>query len=115
MTIELPYALLPLTTTAPTACAPRCAAPSASGHSRYRRRAGRFDHWLTRAIASGVAPLQRLAAGPHAASEAVKAGVTLPWSAGPVAGHIDRPRMLDRSMFARARLGLLSRRFPRAA
>ena len=43
--------------------------------------------------------------------EAVKAGVTLPWSTGPVEGHINRLKMLKRQMFGRARLDLLSRRF----
>src|SRR5712671_3057758 len=42
---------------------------------------------------------------------AVKAGVTLPWSSGPVEGHINRLKMLKRQMFGRARLDLLSRRF----
>ena len=42
---------------------------------------------------------------------AVKAGVTLPWSNGPVEGHINRLKMLKRQMFGRAHLDLLSRRF----
>jgi transposase len=79
------------------------------------RQADRFDHWLTCAIASGVAPLQRFAAGLHADYEAVKAGVTLPWSTGPVEGQINRLKMLKRSMFGRAKLDLLSRRFLLAA
>jgi hypothetical protein len=41
----------------------------------------------------------------------VKAGVTLPWSTGPVEGHINRLKMLKRHMFDRAHLDLLSRRF----
>jgi transposase len=79
------------------------------------RRADRFDHWLACAIASGVAPLQRFADGLHADYEAVKAGVTLRWSTGPVEGRINRLKMLKRSMFGRAKLDLLSRRFLRAA
>jgi transposase len=46
---------------------------------------------------------------------AVKAGMTLPWSTGPVEGHINRLTMLKRQMFGRARLDLLSRRFLLAA
>jgi hypothetical protein len=42
---------------------------------------------------------------------AVKAGVTLPWSTGPVEGHINRLKMLKRQMFGRAHVDLLSRRF----
>jgi transposase len=43
--------------------------------------------------------------------EAVKAGMTLPWSNGPVEGHINRLKMLKRQMYGRAGIDLLSRRF----
>ena len=43
--------------------------------------------------------------------EAVKAGVTLPWSTSPVEGHINRLTMVKRQMCGRARLELLSHRF----
>jgi transposase len=61
--------------------------------------------------------MQRFAHGLRDDYEAVKAGVTLPWSSGPVEGHINRLKMLKRQMCGRARLDLLSRRFvgaPRA-
>jgi transposase len=80
-----------------------------------QRQADRFDAWLTRAVASGVAPLRRFARGLLADYEAVKAGLRLPWSNGPVEGHINRLKMLKRQMFGRAKLDLLSRRFLRAA
>jgi transposase len=73
--------------------------------------AGRFDHWLAHAVASGVAPLRRFATGLRADYEAVKAGLMMPWSTGPVEGHINRLKMLKRSMFGRAKLDLLSQRF----
>jgi transposase len=76
-----------------------------------QRQADRFDDWLARVVVSGVAPLQRFAAGLRADYEAVKAGLRLPWSTGPVEGHINRLKMLKRSMFGRAKLDLLSRRF----
>jgi transposase len=79
------------------------------------RQADRFDDWLARALASGVAPLRRFATGLRADYEAVKAGFRLPWSNGPVEGHINRLKMLKRQMFGRAKLDLLSRRFLRAA
>jgi len=47
--------------------------------------------------------------------DAVAAGLTLPWSSGPVEGHVNRLKMLKRQMFGRAKLDLLSRRFLRAA
>jgi transposase len=80
-----------------------------------QRQADRFDAWLARAVAGGVSPLRRFAAGLRADYEAVKAGLRLPWSNGPVEGHINRLKMLKRQMFGRAKLDLLSRRFLRAA
>jgi transposase len=58
--------------------------------------------------------LQRFAQGLRDDYAAVKAGATLPWSNGPVEGHINRLKMLKRQMFGRAHLDLLSRRFVRA-
>jgi transposase len=64
-----------------------------------------------RATASAIAPLRRFAAGLLADYEAVKAGLRLPWSTGPVEGQINRLKMLKRSMFGRAKIDLLSWRF----
>ena len=47
--------------------------------------------------------------------DAVKAGMTLEWSNGPVEGQINRLKMLKRQMYGRASLELLSRRFLWAA
>jgi transposase len=60
-------------------------------------------------------PLQRFAKGLRDDYDAVKAGVTLPWSNGPVEGHIYRLKMLKRQMFGRASLDLLQRRFLQAS
>jgi transposase len=73
-----------------------------------------LDPWLQRASTSTVEALRRFAAGLYEDYAAVKAGVTLPWSTGPVEGHINRLKMLKRQMFGRARLDLLGRRFVRA-
>jgi transposase len=72
-----------------------------------------LDPWLQRASTSTVEAIQRFATGLYEDYAAVKAGVTLPWSTGPVEGHINRLKMLKRHMFGRARLDLLSRRFVR--
>ena len=48
------------------------------------RQPDRFDTWLERATTSPVAPLQRFATGLRADYDAVKAGITLRWSNGPV-------------------------------
>jgi len=70
-----------------------------------------LDPWLKRATASPLEALRRFAAGLYEDYAAVKAGVTLRWSSGPVEGHINRLKMLKRQMFGRAHLDLLSRRF----
>jgi transposase len=70
-----------------------------------------LDPWLQRATTSALEALQRFASGLREDYEAVKAGVSLPWSTSPVEGHINRLKMLKRQMFGRARLDLLSRRF----
>jgi len=76
-----------------------------------QRQPAQLDPWLQRATTSPLEALQRFASGLRDDYEAVKAGVTLPWSTGPVEGHINRLKMLKRQMFGRARLDLLSRRF----
>jgi transposase len=45
----------------------------------------------------------------------VKTSLILPWSNGPVEGHINRLKTLKRSMYGRAGLDLLTRRFLLAA
>jgi transposase len=70
-----------------------------------------LDPWLQRATTSPLEALRRFATGLQDDYAAVKAGVTLPWSNGPVEGHINHLKMLKRQMFGRAHLDLLSRRF----
>ena len=80
-----------------------------------QRQPDQLDPWLARAAESPLVPLQRFAKGLRDDYDAVKAGVTLPWSNGPVEGHINRLKMLKRQMFGRARLDLLQQRFLLAA
>jgi transposase len=79
-----------------------------------QRQPAQLDPWLQRATTSTLEALQRFAQGLYEDDEAVRAGVTVPWSTGPVEGHINRLKMLKRQMFGRAHLDLLSRRFLRA-
>jgi transposase len=79
-----------------------------------QRQPTQLDPWLKRATTSAVDAMRRFATGLYEDYEAVKAGVTLPWSTSPVEGHINRLKMVKRQMFGRARLDLLSRRFLRA-
>jgi transposase len=76
-----------------------------------QRQPAQLDPWLQRATTSSLEALQRFAKGLYEDYEAVRAGVTVPWSTGPVEGHINRLKMLKRQMFGRAHLDLLSRRF----
>jgi transposase len=76
-----------------------------------QRQPAQLEAWLTCAATSTLEALRRFATGLYEDHEAVKAGVTLPWSTGPVEGHINRLKMVKRQMFGRARLDLLSRRF----
>ena len=80
-----------------------------------QRQPAQLDPWLQRATTSPLVALQRFAKGLSEDYDAVKAGVTLPWSSGPVEGHINRLKMVKRQMFGRARLDLLSCRFVRAS
>jgi transposase len=75
------------------------------------RQPGKLDAWLQQAATSSLVGFRRLAKSFQRDYAAVRAGVTLPWSTGPVEGHINRLKMLKRHMFGRARLDLLSRRF----
>jgi transposase len=71
----------------------------------------RLAPWLTRAAESALPPFRRFAKGLRADLAAVQAAVTLPWSQGPIEGHINRLKMLKRQMFGRGQLDLLARRF----
>ena len=66
--------------------------------------------WLERAIASCLQPLQSFAKGLREDYAAVKAGVTLSWSTGPVEGQINNLKMLKRQMYGRAHIALLRQR-----
>ena len=66
--------------------------------------------WMARVAKRTIAALQRFATGLADDYAAVKAGLTLPWSNGPVEGQITRVKLLKRQMCGRASLALLERR-----
>ena len=72
-----------------------------------QRQPERLDAWLERAAQSALKAFARFASGLRDDYEAVKAGLTLPWSTGPVEGQINRLKMLKRQMFGRANIDLL--------
>ena len=75
----------------------------------------RLDPWLKRAADGAVQQLRRFAKRLSADYDAVRAGVALAWSNGPVEGQINRLKTLKRQMYGRADLDLLGRRFLLAA
>jgi len=75
-----------------------------------QRQPDELETWLERATASGLQAFKSFANGLRADYEAVKAGVTLMWSTGPVEGQINRLKMLKRQMYGRAGIGLLRQR-----
>lgn len=54
--------------------------------------------------------LESFAKGIHQDKMAVLAGLTLSWSNGPLEGHVNRLKLLKRSMYGRAKLPLLRQR-----
>ncbi|GJD66365.1 ISL3 family transposase ISMex10 [Methylobacterium frigidaeris] len=74
-----------------------------------------FDRWLEEARRCGVRVVESFAASLDQDRAAVRAGLELPWSSGQAEGQINRLKLLKRSMYGRAKLDLLRRRFLLAA
>jgi transposase len=74
------------------------------------RRGDALEAWMAKAAASGIEALARFAQGLQEDLAAVKAGLTLPWSNGPVEGHVNRLKLLKRQGYGRADIGLLRQR-----
>jgi transposase len=75
----------------------------------------RLDRWLVAAAASGIPDLMTFTDGLRRERTEVLAALTLPWSTGPVEGHITRLKLIKRQGYGRAGLDTLKRRFLRAA
>ncbi len=78
------------------------------------RRGDALEAWMTEAAASGIEALARFAQGLQEDLAAVKAGLTLSWSNGPVEGHINRLKLLKRQGYGRADVALLRQRVMQA-
>jgi len=78
------------------------------------RRGDALAAWMTEATASGIEALARFAQGLQEDLAAITAGLTLPWSNGPVEGHINRLKMLKRQGYGRAGVSLLRQRVMQA-
>jgi transposase len=74
------------------------------------RRPGDLAAWSDRAKRSSVTELGSFARRLSQDEAAVRSGIGLAWSNGPVEGHVNRLKAIKRSMFGRARFDLLRAR-----
>ncbi len=74
-----------------------------------------LDTWLRSAQASHLPELKSFARGIQQDKAAVFAGLTLLWSNGPLEGHVNRLKLIKRSMYGRAKLRLLRQRVLKSA
>src|SRR5438132_3053200 len=70
----------------------------------------RLEEWLGKVEASHLQAFEPFVTGVQQDKDAVLAGLTLPWSNGPVEGHINRLKLIKRSMYGQAELNLLKLR-----
>ena len=73
-----------------------------------RKRTGeQLEEWLDKVAASHLQAFQTFVTGVQTDKDAVLAGLTLPWSNGPVEGQVNRLKLIKRSMYGRAEFDLL--------
>jgi transposase len=80
-----------------------------------KQSSGTLQDWLTRAEASTCPEIRHFAEGIRRDESAVNAAITLPWSNGPVEGHVNRLKLIKRHMYGRAGFALLKARVLNAA
>ena len=81
-----------------------------SGQMLRKRKAVLLDLWLAYAETSDLAELRQFARHLKRDYDAVKAGLSLPWSNGQVEGQIHRLKLIKRQMYGRANFDLLRKR-----
>jgi transposase len=76
-----------------------------------RERTGeQLDAWLAFAEASHLEVFESFITAVQQDKDAVLAGLTLPWSNGPLEGNVNRLKLIKRSMYGRAEIDLLKHR-----
>jgi transposase len=76
-----------------------------------RERTGeRLEQWLKKVEASHLQAFQTFVTGVQKDQDAVLAGLTLPYSNGPLEGPVNRLKLIKRSMYGRAEFDLLKLR-----
>jgi len=74
------------------------------------RQSEEFDAWLEGVLAGNLPDLRRFAAGLQRDAAAVRAALSLPFSNGPVEGHVNRLKFIKRQGYGRAGFDLLKQR-----
>ena len=74
------------------------------------RQGEHLDTWLHKAEAQSIAELRGFALSLKRDYDAVKAGLTLVWSQGPVEGPVHRLKLLKRQMYGKASFQTLRKR-----
>jgi transposase len=74
------------------------------------RHGDRLEEWITTVENDSLTPLAGFARNLRRDLDAIRNGLTLEHSSGPVEGNINRLKMIKRQMFGRAGLGLLRKR-----
>jgi transposase len=72
-----------------------------------KRKGEQLDAWLAAVQASHLEAFDPFVTGVQKDKEAVFAGLTLPWSNGPLEGNVNRLKLIKRSMYGRAEFDLL--------
>ena len=75
-----------------------------------KRQGKDLDTWLDRAKSSGIPAFRNFAVSLEQDYDAVKAGLSLDWSNGPVEGQVNRLKNIKRQMYGRASFSLLRKR-----
>jgi transposase len=73
------------------------------------------DAWMSACLASRIPDLETFAEGLQKDYPAIIAALTLPYSNGPVEGHVNRLKFIKRSMYGRGDFELLRQRVLKAA
>jgi transposase len=79
-------------------------------HMGRERTGEQLDAWLAAARTSHLEALESFVTGVQQDKDAVLAGLTLPWSNGPLEGNVNRLKLIKRSMYGRAEVDLLKLR-----
>ena len=79
-------------------------------HLMREHRAEELDGWLSSCVASHLPDLETFASGLQKEISAIRAAVLLPYSNGPTEGHVNRLKLIKRTMYNRGSFDLLRRR-----